>query len=319
VWNSTILFGELWPHNLSQAAPLVLLTAADVAAPALPLAACDFARNASAPRMLAAGFEDARLAATDATGGLLVTFNVLVATPPDARCADGDVMRRMYVGELASPLLRPAAAQCLALTAPRLLALPPAIVLQREEKNWCIFSPQGSAAGELFAIYSVQPHVVARVTPPAGAASSAERVFNTSSAALAALTAGAPGVRLHNGANPVAVPQALSSALRLRGPHLLGAFHSVDARSGRYDNYAYIFSAAPPFAPTHVAGPLPLTEAPVQSGAETPRGAPMAFLSAVAVLEDRRAVAFAYGSSNVEARVLLMPTDALARRMRPLT
>jgi hypothetical protein len=45
----------------------------------------------------------------------------------------------------------------------------------------------------------------------------------------------------------------------------------------------------------------------------------MAFLSALAVLEDRRAVAFAYGSSNVEPRLLLMPIDALARRMRPLT
>jgi hypothetical protein len=216
--------------------------------------------------VLVAGAEDPRLALYE--GAMVVTFNHLLRTAPDDDCPAGDVVRRVYIAPLSAP---PAGA-----LRPALLAPPAAVALSSQEKNWLVFA----AADGLHAVYSIEPHVVIDITPTGAPAASAGH-FTTSSGALAALAA-QQRAALHGGANAVAAPPALLAALALpAGSRMLGAFHSLDARSGSYANYAYLFNAAPPFAVTHVSSPLPLTEAPPQPGAETPRGAHMAFLSGV--------------------------------------
>ena len=172
-----------------------------------------------------------------------------------------------------------------------------------------------SAKKGLHAVYSIEPHVVIDITPSGAPAASGAR-FSTSSKVLAALSAQQRAV-LHGGANAVDAPAPLLAALKLPpASRMLGAFHSLDANSGAYINYAYLFDAEPPFGITHVSSPLPLTEAPPQPGAETPRGAHMAFLSGIVASSDGAAIHFAYGSSNVESRVLMLPAEALAQRMR---
>jgi hypothetical protein len=301
VWNSSIFFGELHPGNLMLRAPMVLLPVAALDDSPLSLSACAFAQNASAPGVLAAGAEDPRLALYD--GAMLLTFNHLLRTPPNDDCPAGDVVRRVYVAPLSTP---PAGA-----LRPALLAPPPTVALSSQEKNWLVFATSDG----LRAVYSIEPHVVIAISPTGAPAASAGH-FTTSSGALASLAA-QQRAALHGGANAVPAPAALLAALALpAGSRMLGAFHSLDARSGAYVNYAYLFNATPPFAVTHVSAPLPLTEAPPQPGAETPRGAHMAFLSGIVASADGASVHFAHGSSNVESRVLTLPAAALAQHLR---
>ena len=302
LWNSSILFGELHPDNLTLVAPMKVLPVAALDRSPLSLAACAFSKNASALDVLVAGAEDPRLVLSP-SGSLLVTFNHLLRTKPNATCADGDVVRRVYIApvdELLVDTLLPA------------LVVPPrSVVLSTQEKNWLVFT----AASKLYAVYSIEPHVVVAITA-SGAAANPAALYSSSNAGLVKLAAQQRAV-LHGGANAIATPTTLVHEMALPSTaHMLGAFHSLDARTGAYMNFVYLFDAEPPFAVTHRSSPLPLTEAPPQPGAETPRGAHMAFLSGIGASQDGSRLYFTYGSSNVESRVLTVSVAALATRLQ---
>ena len=300
VWNSSLLFGELHPDNLTLVAPMKVVPVTTLDRSPLSLAACAFSRNASAPDVLVVGAEDPRLVLSP-SGSLLVTFNHLIRTKPDATCPTGDVVRRVFIAsiDVAVNMLQP-----------MLLVAPKSIVLSAQEKNWLVFN----AVSGLYAVYSIEPHVVISITAT-GAAANPAASYTSSNARLVKLAAQQRAV-LHGGANAIAAPETLMHEMALSATsRMVGAFHSLDARSGVYVNYVYLFDAKPPFTVTHISTPLPLTEAPPRPGAETPHGAHMAFLSGIASSRNGSGLIFTYGSSNVESRVLTMPSVALARLM----
>ena len=176
----------------------------------------------------------------------------------------------------------------------------------------------------VWVIYRVEPHVVweSGTTGGVPANNSTARSFSSSHPVLAAMVASGD-VTVHNGPNPVAAWPALRAALPAAkgAPRneslMLGVFHTLRKSTGRYANYAYTFSAAPPFAVRHVSARLPTTEAEVRPGAETPRGARMTFVSGlVEALAPGKGDAVTgthvlYGSSNSESRLLTLTTDEL--------
>jgi hypothetical protein len=158
------------------------------------------------------------------------------------------------------------------------------------EKNWMYFPSDGGKF-----VSDMQPHTVldapAAFENPVGLAIELSRNSPDLQVSLAA------GAVIHGGANPI----------RLDEDTYLGSFHSI--LSGQYSNYLYEFNAHTPYQVLRVSAPLPLITAPLADGSIT---VPMAFSSGLTRTPDGR-VLVAYGSSNAEARVLVLNEVSLAQ------
>jgi hypothetical protein len=106
----------------------------------------------------------------------------------------------------------------------------------------------------------------------------------------------------HGGANPVLMAETLD-----RPAYYLSVFHTIE-NSTHYLNYAFEFMDKSPFSILRISDPLPLILAEVQDHSIS---IPLGFVSGLTRLDHNGWVAFSYGSSNAESRVLTMSPTAL--------
>jgi len=144
------------------------------------------------------------------------------------------------------------------------------------EKNWIAFT---HGDGELYYIYTVEPHVVVHVREADGAC---VQQFETSSPDLASELARGNAVR------------GSATAVRYSEDEYLAVLHLFN---GDYTTMAYTFEARPPFAVKRISKPLP-----VQGGGR-------AFASSLALQGEK--VLIGYGEADLVSRVLVMSKEYL--------
>lgn len=146
-----------------------------------------------------------------------------------------------------------------------------------DEKNFIAFAHED---GELYFIYTVEPHVIVHARQADGACA---RQYVTSSPDLASELAVGNDVR------------GSATALRYSEDEYLAILHVHN--TGGYTTMAYTFEAQPPFAVKRISKPLPL------------QGGKRAFASSL-VLRDGK-VLIGYGEADEVARVLVMSRNYL--------
>ncbi len=202
------------------------------------------------------------------------------------------------------------------------------------EKNWIAFEFADAA----HYIYSLHPFVVVRQDVD-GSLTEVTRVTD----ARLEKSVQRHGTAVHGGANAVAV-----AATADKPAHFVAAFHTVNA-DGRYQNYVFEFavdidaaagaSGPASFKLGRISAPVPLVEA---NTGDASIKYPLAFLSGLAWLPPPRDVSavaadaasddatlwdagdaadylgrwlLAYGSSNMQSRVLALPPAAMEQLM----
>ena len=164
------------------------------------------------------------------------------------------------------------------------------------DRNWLLFSQDGYT----YAIFSIEPHVVLQVASDG----SCEEAYRTSNRIFSRRF---PGRDVHGGANPIIVTSSVGKPL-----FHLGILHTKDATM-QYANFAYIFSAVPPFRILSISRkPLKL------------RGKRIRFASSLTYLGSRQGtgeqvVGISYGSDDVEARLMAVPLRLLLLDMLDVT
>lgn len=163
------------------------------------------------------------------------------------------------------------------------------------EKNWIGFT----AAGSLYFVYSVEPHVVVNARAADGAC---VQRYSSSYPPLSNL-ASVKGIALHGSGTATRYDRdGVESYLAL--------FHALDSNSGRYTTFAYTFAAAPPFNVLSVSAALPLQgsgHANFASGL-LPRSEDDASHSA----SSEKKIVVTYGAADAEARALVFSETYMA-------
>eukprot|EP00930_Biecheleria_cincta_P092853 TRINITY_DN8290_c0_g1_i1.p1 TRINITY_DN8290_c0_g1~~TRINITY_DN8290_c0_g1_i1.p1 ORF type:complete len:1880 (-),score=353.33 TRINITY_DN8290_c0_g1_i1:622-6261(-) len=167
----------------------------------------------------------------------------------------------------------------------------------KAEKNWIPFTYQG----KLHYVYTPQPHKVVAIDPSDGSCEEPyeETIFDP----LRRLQARRPDLAIRGSGQAVLVNDT-SATPRLRRSHYLALLHISHPSTGEYNNFAYRFSAEPPFQVLQVSTRLPLQVAEPDRG-----GNPFAFVSGLSI--HGRTVVIGYGAGDVESRALVMSLERL--------
>ena len=165
------------------------------------------------------------------------------------------------------------------------------VTADASDRNWLLFQQHG----ELFSVFSIEPHIVLRI----GRGGACEERHRTSNKYFARKF---PNRAIHGGANPLRVSTSK------RSHYYVGIFHTKDA-SLQYENYAYSFSAEPPFRIRAISRkPLVL------------QGRRVRFVSSLTYLGhshviDEAMVGVSYGSDDVEGRFVILPMRVLLQNL----
>eukprot|EP00462_Mataza_sp_D1_P027470 CAMPEP_0175175552 /NCGR_PEP_ID=MMETSP0087-20121206/33270_1 /TAXON_ID=136419 /ORGANISM="Unknown Unknown, Strain D1" /LENGTH=381 /DNA_ID=CAMNT_0016467183 /DNA_START=134 /DNA_END=1280 /DNA_ORIENTATION=+ len=339
-WFSDIALGMLDSTTLAPLCPLVTLPIL----PALPLGPAPTSSstratsswdpcvpapvyvpaNQSMSQLISSGPEDPRLF-FDNTG---LTFHSLPSGTVKGQSCLNLTAGRMYRVKIDRAALKPllgGEGHCPVLGGSE-LAVPPVVAVELKyrqsvrrspEKNWIRFFH--SRLGEHF-IYSLYPYEVVRAQPDGDA----ETHYRGGNPRIAQTVLDRKVV-FHGGANALLVePWNLrtcgnktgglcdrnnGTGKRLRwsrSAYYLASFHTID-REGRYRNYVFEFASGPPFEVLRVSRALPLLQSPVF---DRSLATPITFQSGMTFLANGN-LAVSYGSSNADARVLIMGQETL--------
>jgi len=175
--------------------------------------------------------------------------------------------------------------------------------MNEQEKNWGFFStPYGASTNEVLAVYSVQPHTIVKASLADG---TTRKVFSTYSEKVRALA--------KNGGFDPSFFHGGGIATLIKNPHsgkeyYLGVFHmhSTPAEDpGRipYKNWAYKFSAKPPYEILDIGGQLPLV-----SSKNPAWGTLVQFVSSFMLVDTEAGplLVISYGSGDRMSRTLKM-------------
>lgn len=162
---------------------------------------------------------------------------------------------------------------------------------RRHEKNWIAFW-RGS---QLHFVYSLYPHTVVLVRPSDGAC--AERWSTSTFTPMMRLAQSASGLRLHGSA----------TATRY-GSGYVALLHVLDS-SRRYATLAYTFEGQPPFTPTAISRPLPLTMPAHAFASGLLLHPPASAADKTGSQEAPEMVVVSYGLADEESRALVMSND----------
>lgn len=210
--------------------------------------------------------------------GLLISYSAPKRQPQVTDCASLSNRRAMMLMPL-EPLAPP-------------VPLYWPLASHLSDRNWLLFQRDGN----LFAVFSLEPHVILSVER-SGRCQERHRTTNRFFARKF------PGsTAIHGGANPILVRTSRHK------PYFVSVFHTKNSAL-QYDNYAYTFSAEPPFRIKTISRrPLSL------------RGKRVRFVSSITYLGFSREISepmvgVAYGSDDEQGRLAIMPLRVLLRDM----
>jgi hypothetical protein len=164
----------------------------------------------------------------------------------------------------------------------------------RSEKNWLYFL---EGATQYF-ITGMHPYTIAKVLKD----SSVKPFISHEYYRFTKTLQERGNIVFHGGANPVLMAETVD-----RPAYYLSVFHTIE-NSTHYLNYAFEFMDKSPFSILRISNPLPLIQAEVHDQSIS---IPIGFVSGLTRLDHNGWVAFSYGSSNAESRVLTMSPTAL--------
>jgi hypothetical protein len=173
-------------------------------------------------------------------------------------------------------------------------SFPKDYVAFRSEKNWLSFF---KGATQYF-ITGVHPYTIAKVLSDSSVKPHVSHEYHRFTKTLQERD----NIVFHGGANPVLMAETVD-----RPAYYLSVFHTIE-NSTHYLNYAFEFMDKSPFSILRISDPLPLILAEVQDHSIS---IPLGFVSGLTRLDHNGWVAFSYGSSNAESRVLTMSPTAL--------
>jgi predicted peptidase len=173
-------------------------------------------------------------------------------------------------------------------------SFPKDYVAFRSEKNWLSFF---KGATQYF-ITGVHPYTIAKVLSDSSVKPHISHEYHRFTKTLQERD----NIVFHGGANPVLMAETVD-----RPAYYLSVFHTIE-NSTHYLNYAFEFMDKSPFSILRISDPLPLILAEVQDHSIS---IPLGFVSGLTRLDHNGWVAFSYGSSNAESRVLTMSPTAL--------
>jgi hypothetical protein len=173
-------------------------------------------------------------------------------------------------------------------------SFPKDYVALRSEKNWLSFFKGGTQ----YYITGVHPYTIAKVFID----SSVKPFISHEYPRFTKTLQERDNIVFHGGANPVLMAETVN-----RPAYYLSVFHTIE-NSTHYLNYAFEFMDESPFSILRISDPLPLILAEVHDHSIS---IPLGFVSGLTRLDHNGWVAFSYGSSNAESRVLPMSPTAL--------
>jgi len=173
------------------------------------------------------------------------------------------------------------------------------------EKNWAMFTPPSVGGSNVFAVYSVFPHTIAKVDLSHG---HVDFIAHSESAALKKL-AHQLGVEAHDFHGGAGVAHAKNGEYFLSVLHI--AVHRKDGGK-EYWNYPYKFSMKPPYEILRIGKRLGL-----RLSRNPAYGEYVAFVTTV--MFDHDAVFIGYGSGDRSSRTLRMPHDQFEAKFFPHT
>ena len=175
------------------------------------------------------------------------------------------------------------------------------------EKNWAMFTSPEVSGSNVFAVYSVAPHTIAKVDLRQG---QVKFIAHSESEGLKKL-AHQLGVQPHDFHGGAGVAHAKG----YQGQYFLSVLHTAIRRKDggkEYWNYPYKFSMKPPYQILRIGKKLPL-----QLNRNPAYGEYVAFVTTV--MMDHEHIFIGYGSGDRSSRTLRIPQDEFEAKFFPHT